>query len=263
MTSTILDQILATKRQEVRDRRAKDPESALLARIDDLDPCRDFAGSLNAAVEQGNPGVIAEIKKASPSAGVLRDSFDPSAIAKSYESAGASCLSVLTDAEYFQGHEDYLVAARDACALPVLRKEFIVDPWQVLETRALGADAILLIVAALSREQLIELADAAATAALHCLVEVHDEDELAAALDLETRLIGVNNRNLKTFETRIDTTLRLASQVGEDRQLITESGIRTRDDVSRLRDSGIHRFLVGEAFMRAPDPGAQLRTLFR
>ncbi len=206
--------------------------------------------------------MIAEVKRASPSRGMLRVDYDPAAIAASYEKGGAACLSVLTDRDFFQGEDAHLRAARDACALPVLRKDFVVDAWQVYEARALGADCILLIVAALGDAQLAEFAGLARHLDLDVLVEVHDATELERALALDAPLIGINNRNLRTFETRIETTLELLASIPGDRLIVTESGIHTRDDVRRLRVAGVHAFLVGEAFMRAGNPGAELERLF-
>src|SRR6185369_12216131 len=234
----------------------------LAARVADAPPTRAFAAALESKIEEGLPAVIAEIKKASPSKGVMRADFDPAAIARSYAANGAACLSVLTDSDFFQGSEAFLAAARDACALPVLRKDFVLDPYQVYEARAIGADCILLIVAALGDAALLELALLAAELDLDVLVEVHDEEELERALAIPAPLIGVNNRDLRTFETSIDTSVRLAAQIPYDRLLVTESGIRTPDDVARLRADGIEVFLVGEAFMRATDPGAALARLF-
>ena len=223
---------------------------------------RGFHRKLYDRVAEGKPAVIAEIKKASPSKGVIREDFDPVDIARRYEENGAACLSVLTDQEFFQGHEDYLRAARNAVSLPVLRKDFIVDPWQVFETRAMGADAILLIVAALSDAQMDELYHAAQQAGCDVLVEVHSGEELERAMKLNVEVVGINNRDLRTFETRLDTTLELAPQVPADHLVVTESGIHTRADVRLMRDNGIHGFLVGEAFMREEDPGAALKKLF-
>jgi indole-3-glycerol phosphate synthase len=202
------------------------------------------------------------VKRASPSKGLLRDPFDPPAIAKTYEAHGAACLSVLTDVEFFQGATEYLVAARAACALPVIRKDFIVDPFQVLEARAMGADCILLIVAALEQEVMASLERLSLDLGMAVLVEVHDAEELDRALDLATPLVGINNRNLRTFETSLDTTLGLLDAIPPDRLVITESGIHSRNDVRRMRDRGVDAFLVGEAFMRAPDPGVELARLF-
>ena len=211
----------------------------------------------------GEAAVIAEIKKASPSKGVIREDFDPVAIAEAYQRGGAACLSVLTDRDFFQGHEDYLSAAREACDLPVIRKDFIVDPYQVVEARAIGADCILLIVAALDDATLAELDAAARELGMDVLVEVHDRTELERALRLELDLVGINNRNLRTFETRLETTLDLLDAVPPGCLVVTESGIHGRADVARMRASGVHAFLVGEAFMRAEDPGAELQYLFR
>jgi indole-3-glycerol phosphate synthase len=221
-------------------------------------PPRDFIGALRGK----NPAVIAEIKRASPSKGVLRADFDPAAIARSYEQGGAACMSVLTDLQFFQGSPEHLRAARGACRLPALRKDFVVDPYQVFESRALGADCILLIAACLSPGQMSELESIAETLRMAVLVEVHDRAELDLALRLKTPLLGVNNRNLKTFETRLETTLELAAHVPKDRLLVAESGILSRADVDKLRNGGVRAFLVGEAFMRAPDPGEALARLF-
>ncbi|HKE49503.1 MAG TPA: indole-3-glycerol phosphate synthase TrpC [Rhodanobacteraceae bacterium] len=258
----ILKKILARKVEEIRDRSARVSLTELSARAADQPPTRAFAAALESKIEDGLPAIIAEIKKASPSKGVMRTDFDPAAIARSYEAHGAACLSVLTDADFFQGCEAFLEAARNACKLPVLRKDFVLDPYQVYEARAIGADCILLIVAALGDASLLELALLAAELDLDVLVEVHDEEELERALAIPAPLIGVNNRDLRTFETSIETTLRLAAQIPYDRLLVTESGIRTPDDVARLRTEGIEAFLVGETFMRAPDPGAALARLF-
>lgn len=260
--SDILQRILARKAEEVAERSARVTLAELSARIHALPPTRGFADALEAKIDAGQPAVIAEIKKASPSKGVIRANFDPAAIAASYARAGAACLSVLTDADFFHGHEDALAQARAACELPVLRKDFIVDEYQVHEARAIGADAILLIVAALDDAHLLHLSLLAAELDLDVLVEVHDEAELERALDIPATLIGVNNRNLRTFETSLDTTLRLRPAVDYDRTIVAESGIRTREDVRALRDVGIGAFLVGEAFMRADDPGAELARLF-
>jgi indole-3-glycerol phosphate synthase len=258
----ILKKILARKVEEIRDRSARISLAELSARASDQPPTRAFAAALESKIDEGLPAVIGEIKKASPSKGVMRPDFDPAAIARSYASNGAACLSVLTDSEFFQGSEAFLAAARGACELPVLRKDFTIDPYQVYEARAIGADCILLIVAALGDAALLELALLAAELDLDVLVEVHDEEELERALAIPAPLIGVNNRDLRTFETSIETTLRLAPQIPYDRLLVTESGIRTPDDVARLRAEGIEAFLVGETFMRAADPGAALAKLF-
>jgi indole-3-glycerol phosphate synthase len=258
----LLKKILARKAEEIRERSARVSLSELSSRAADQPPTRGFAAALEAKIEAGLPAVIAEIKKASPSKGVMRPDFDPAAIARSYAANGAACLSVLTDADFFHGSEAFLDAARSACDLPVLRKDFTLDAYQVYEARAIGADCILLIVAALGDAALLEMSLLAAELDLDVLIEVHDEEELERALAIPAPLIGVNNRDLRTFETSIDTTLRLAVQIPYDRLLVTESGIRTRDDVARLRAEGIEAFLIGETFMRARDPGAELARLF-
>lgn len=263
----ILQRILDRKAGEIAERSARVPLDALRARLADAPPVRGFAAALAAKRDAGSPAVIAEIKKASPSKGVIRPDFDPPAIARGYEAAGAACLSVLTDVDFFQGADAYLQQARAACALPVLRKDFTVDPYQIVEARALGADCILLIVSALDDAQLSSLYREAMTIGLDVLVEVHDGDELRRALALPAidgreALIGVNNRNLRTFEVSLDTTLSLLAAMPPERPLITESGIATRDDVARMRAAGVDGFLVGESFMRDPDPGAALRRLF-
>ncbi|MCW5623729.1 MAG: indole-3-glycerol phosphate synthase TrpC [Burkholderiales bacterium] len=259
----ILDRILAVKRDEVDAARRQRSLSATMQAAAEQPPARDFVGALQAKVAAGAAAVIAEIKKASPSKGLLRADFDPPEIARSYACHGAACLSVLTDEQFFQGAPAYLQAARAACDLPVLRKDFMIDPYQVFEARAWGADCILLIVAALDQGRMHELEAAAAEAGLAVLVEVHDGAELDRALDLKTPLLGINNRNLRTFDTTLDTTLALLDRVPPGKQVITESGIHTPDDVGRMRRHGVHAFLVGEAFMRAPDPGAELARLFR
>jgi len=260
--SDILKKILARKSEEIRDRSGRVSLVELSGRAADQPPTRGFAAALEAKIEAGEAAVIAEIKKASPSKGVMRTDFDPAAIARSYEANGAACLSVLTDADFFQGSEAFLEAARNACHLPVLRKDFTIDPYQVYEARAIGADCILLIVAALGDAALLELSLLAAELDLDVLIEVHDDEELERALAIPAPLIGVNNRDLRTFETTLETTLRLAPHIPYDRLLVTESGIRTPNDVARLRAEGIEAFLVGETFMRAPDPGAALAKLF-
>jgi indole-3-glycerol phosphate synthase len=258
----VLQRILARKVEEIRARSAQTSLVELSARVADLPPTRGFVAALEAKIEAGLPAVIAEVKKASPSKGVIRVDFDPAAIARSYAAGGAACLSVLTDADFFQGSEAYLQQAREACDLPVLRKDFTIDPYQVYESRAIGADGILLIVAALGDASLLELALLAAELDLDVLVEVHDEAELERALDIPAPLIGINNRDLRTFDTSLDTTLRLKGRVDDGRVLVTESGIHTPDDVARMRAAGVEAFLVGEAFMRARDPGAELARLF-
>lgn len=258
----ILARILQTKAVEVEQARAALPLAEVKARAAAAAPARDFVGAIRSRVEARRPAVIAEIKKASPSRGVIREDFRPAEIARSYELGGAACLSVLTDAQYFQGSLAYMTEAREACSLPVLRKEFILDEYQVHEARAAGADAILLIVAALddARMQAFEaIADALGMAVL---VESHDAAELERALRLKTPLIGINNRDLRTFETSLETTYGLLRQIDGDRLVVTESGILDRSHVDAMRAHDVHGFLVGEAFMRAPDPGTQLRALF-
>ena len=260
--SDILDRIIAVKRQEVPAARARHSDAALRELAAAQTAPRGFAAALRAKVAAGLPAVIAEIKKASPSKGVIREHFLPAEIAASYARHGAACLSVLTDQQFFQGHADYLRQARAACTLPVLRKDFMVDPYQVLEARAMGADCILLIAACLSDAQMAELEACAIALGLDTLVEVHDGAELARALRLKTPLVGINNRNLRTFEVRLDTTLGLLGQMPADRLLVTESGITGPADVQRMRAAQVHAFLVGEAFMRADDPGVALAALF-
>jgi indole-3-glycerol phosphate synthase len=260
--SDILRRILDTKRREVLEASAAVPLAQMQHRARAAPPPRDFVGALRAAIDAGRAAVIAEAKRASPSKGLLRAHFDPAAIARSYEQGGAACLSVLTDRDYFQGAPEHLAAARAACALPVLRKDFTVDPYQVYEARALGADCILLIAAALERSAMRALETVALDLGMSVLVEVHDERELDAALQLRTPLVGVNNRDLRTFETRLERTIELLPRVPSPRVLVSESGITTREDVQRLWASGVRAFLVGEAFMRAPDPGISLKSLF-
>lgn len=261
-TPTILTRILARKEQEVAERRQAVSETDLLALAEKQSAPRGFIDALNQRISAGDPAVIAEIKKASPSKGVMREDFHPADIAQRYAEGGAACLSVLTDADFFQGHEDYLIAARDACDLPVIRKDFITHGYQVTEARAIGADCILLIVSALSDAQLRDLHDQANALGMDVLVEVHDADELARALALELKLVGINNRNLHTFDTRLNTTLDLLPQIPEDVTVITESGIHTRDDVALMRRHHVNGFLVGEAFMREASPGDALKRLF-
>ena len=258
----ILERILARKRAELEAARVAVPLAQIEARARLAPPPRDFAGALRARIGAGRPAVIAEIKKASPSRGVLREDFDPDAIARAYARGGAACLSVLTDRAFFQGSAGHLAAARAASGLPVLRKDFIVDPYQVAEARAMGADCVLLIVAALDPAQMGELESAARELGMAVLVEVHDRDELASALALSTPLLGINNRNLRTFETRLETTLGLLGAIPDDRIVVTESGIMSREDVQRMREAGVSAFLVGEALMRADDPGKALEELF-
>ncbi|RKZ33674.1 MAG: indole-3-glycerol phosphate synthase TrpC [Gammaproteobacteria bacterium] len=257
-----MKRILRRKSEEIVERCERVPLAELSRQMESAPPVRPFAAALIARATEGEAAVIAEVKRASPSKGVLREDFEPAAIARSYELGGATTLSVLTDRDFFQGADEYLQQARDACVLPVLRKDFVVDPYQVYEARVLGADAILLIVAALGDAQLTELSGLATHLGMDVLVEVHDGDELERALPLKTPLVGINNRNLHNFETRLETTLNLLEHIPEDRLVVTESGVHTRDDVTRLRARGVHAFLVGEAFMRAPDPGQRLRSLF-
>jgi len=258
----ILNRILARKQQEIEERQLSVPLESLQQEVADASPPRGFVAALKGRVGLGEAAVIAEIKKASPSKGVIREDFDVVAIARSYAAGGASCLSVLTDRDFFQGHEDFLVAARSACVLPVIRKDFIMNPYQVVESRSLGADCILLIVAALDDEILADLHKDAQALGMDVLVEVHDRDELERALKLDLELIGINNRDLRTFDTSLDTTIDLLELVPGDCLVVTESGIHTRDDIALMREHDVHAFLVGEAFMRVPDPGQGLQQLF-
>jgi indole-3-glycerol phosphate synthase len=260
--SDVLDRIVAVKREEVAAAKALRDGVSLRAQAEAMPAARGFAAALRSKIAQGRAAVIAEVKKASPSKGVLRAHFVPTEIATSYERGGAACLSVLTDESFFQGSAEYLKQARAACALPVLRKDFIVDAYQVNEARVMGADCILLIVACLDDVQMTDLEAQAMALGMDVLVEAHDGAELDRALRLKTPLIGINNRNLRSFEVSLDTTLSLKSAVPADRLLITESGILTPTDVKRMRDAAVHAFLVGEAFMRADDPGAALADLF-
>ena len=260
--SDILNKILATKADEVAAARLVEPLEVVREAAEWMPPPRDFVGAIRAKIEANQAAVIAEIKKASPSKGVIREHFRPAEIAASYAAGGAACLSVLTDKEYFQGSPEYLKAARDACDLPVLRKDFMIDPYQVYEARAMGADCILLIVAALSLAQMQELEGIALSLGMAVLVESHDGDELDISLQLKTPLIGINNRNLRTFETRLETTIDLVDDIPVDRIVVTESGILSPAAVSLMRGHDVETFLVGEAFMRADDPGAELARLF-
>jgi indole-3-glycerol phosphate synthase len=260
--SDILNKIVAVKREEIAAARRRRDMASLRRDAESLGGQRDFAGALRAKIDAGRAAVIAEVKKASPSKGVLREHFVPADIAASYEHGGAACLSVLTDVQFFQGHAEYLQQARDACALPVLRKDFMVDTYQVFEARAMGADCILLIAACLDDALMADLEAQALALGLAVLVEVHDGAELDRALRLKTALVGINNRNLRTFEVTLDTTLGLLPNVPKDRLLVTESGILGPADVKRMRDANVHAFLVGEAFMRAANPGAALASLF-
>ena len=260
---TVLQKILARKAEEVAERRAQVSFAELEQQARAADAPRGFAAALLAQAARKQPAVIAEVKKASPSKGVLRENFLPAEIARSYEEGGATCLSVLTDIDFFQGADAYLQQARAACSLPVIRKDFMIDPYQVVEARAIGADCILLIVSALDDVRMAELAAVAKEQNLDVLVEVHDGEELERALKtLDTRLIGINNRNLHTFEVSLDTTLDLLPEIPRDRLVVTESGILNRADVELMEVSEVYSFLVGEAFMRADEPGAELRRLF-
>lgn len=260
--SDILNTILARKADEIAERSARTPLAELIARADDAAPVRGFADALHERIATGDAAVIAEIKKASPSKGVIRPDFRPGEIAMSYEFGGAACLSVLTDVDFFQGADAYLQQAREACTLPVLRKDFTIDPYQVYEARVLGADCILLIVAALDDAQLVDLSGLAMQLDMDVLVEVHDIDELERALQVPVPLVGINNRNLRTFEVSLENTLAMKDAVPKDRLLVTESGIVVADDVARMRAAGVDAFLVGETFMRADEPGDALRQLF-
>jgi len=258
----ILAKILETKKAEVATARQMRSESDVLREAKSRKDLRGFARAIEEKIAQGKPAVIAEIKKASPSKGVIRENFNPVDIASSYAAHGAACLSVLTDVQFFQGSYDYLRQARAACTLPVLRKDFMIDPYQIIHARALGADCILLIAAALSPQQLREFEGVAKELGMDVLVEVHDRAELDIALQLDTSLLGINNRNLRTFETSLNNTLDLLEAIPESKRVVTESGILQPADVKLMRDNGVHAFLVGEAFMRAPDPGVALQQLF-
>ncbi len=260
--SDILNKILATKRRELNDALQAAPLLAVRASAESLPKPRDFVGAIRAKIAAGNAAVIAEIKKASPSKGVIRADFKPAEIAKSYEAGGAACLSVLTDVEYFQGSAEYLKQAREACSLPVLRKDFMIDAYQVYEARAMGADCILLIAAAIDLPKMRELESIAHELGMAVLVEVHNGEELDLALQLETPLLGINNRNLRTFDVTLDTTLGLLARIPAGKIVVTESGIFTADDVKLMRKINVHTFLVGEAFMRQTDPGVELAKVF-
>ncbi|HCY15231.1 MAG: indole-3-glycerol-phosphate synthase [Curvibacter sp. GWA2_64_110] len=260
--SDILNQIVDVKRQEIAAALKKKSLAAMRADAESRVLTRDFVGAMRAKMAAGQAAVIAEIKKASPSKGILRTDFEPADIAQSYAENGAACLSVLTDRQFFQGQPDYLKQARASCELPVLRKDFMVDPYQIYESRAMGADCILLIAACLEDGQMAELEAIARSLDMAVLVEVHDAAELERALKLKTPLVGINNRNLRTFEVTLETTLSLRDRVPADRLLVAESGILGRADVQRMREAGVNAFLVGEAFMRAPDPGVALAELF-
>ncbi len=258
----VLERILAVKADEVATARQLRSESELRREAEARQDVRGFGAALEARIAGGHAGVIAEIKKASPSKGVIRPDFHPAAIAGSYAAHGAACLSVLTDVKFFQGSHDFLRQARAACSLPVLRKDFIIDPYQVVEARALGADCVLLIVAALKRSQLRDLEALAHELGMDVLVEVHDAKELDVALDMNTPLLGINNRNLRTFEVSLQTTLDLLPRIPAGKRVITESAIVTPEDVRIMREHDVHAFLVGETFMRAAEPGAELQRLF-
>lgn len=264
-TPDILKKIILRKEQEIIDRKATASQGTLMEKaLEALMtlPVRGFVDSMQKSINDNKSAVIAEVKKASPSKGVIRENFVPAEIAKSYEQGGASCLSVLTDIDFFQGSDEYLKQARAACDLPVIRKDFIVDTYQVYEARAMGADCILLIVAVLSDEQMATLYQLALDLKMDVLIEVHDEEELHRALPLGATLVGINNRNLRNFDTSLNTTIDLLEQIPSDRIVVTESGIHTADDVKQMRDNNVNAFLVGEAFMRAEEPGAELKKLF-
>ena len=261
-TPDILKKIIARKHEEIAERSQKVSLAEMIECAAAADPCRGFVDAMKNKIAAGQSAVIAEIKKASPSKGVMREYFVPAEIAVSYEKGGAACLSILTDKDFFQGSEEYLQQARAACSLPVIRKDFIIDPYQVYEARAINADCILLIVAALEDEQMKALADLATQLGMDVLVEVHDAEELARALPLNLPLVGINNRNLRTFEVSLQTTLDMLVSIPDDRIVVTESAIHSVDDVKLMREHAVNAFLVGEAFMRAEDPGAQLATLF-
>jgi len=259
----ILNKILARKEQEISDRKIHRPQTELESLLATASPVRGFVQALQVKMQQQKPAVIAEIKKASPSKGVIRENFNPAEIARQYQQGGAACLSVLTDVDFFQGADEYLIAARAACDLPVIRKDFIIDPYQLFEARVMGADCILLIVAALDQPQLIQLHRQATQLGLDVLVEVHDDEEMTRALELDLAMIGINNRNLRTFETSLYTTLQMLNRVPQDCFVVTESGIHTQQDVRFMRDHQVNAFLVGEAFMRADNPGAALAEIFK
>lgn len=261
-TPDILKKILQRKHEEIAERSQKTGLQQLKQQAQAASPTRGFINAIAAKIKQGKPGIIAEIKKASPSKGVIRENFDPVAIAKNYEQHGAACLSILTDRDFFQGHEDYLQQARAATRLPVIRKDFIIDPYQVYEARAINADCILLIVAALDDEKLNELLSLAHELNMDVLMEVHDAEEMRRAIQTGVKLIGINNRNLRTFELSLNTTLDMLDRVPADRLLVTESGILSPQDVTLMRNHKVNAFLVGEAFMRAENPGEKMAELF-
>ena len=261
-TPDILKKIINRKHQEITERQKSVSLNTLIEAAKTASPVRGFVASMQSNIGAGKPAVIAEIKKASPSKGVMRENFNPAEIAKSYEEGGASCLSILTDIDFFQGSDEYLKQARNACSLPVIRKDFIIDPYQVYEARAMGADCILLIVAVLDNKKLNQLYTLATALGMDVLIEVHDEEELLRSLPLGAVLVGINNRNLRTFETSLRTTIDLLPQIPEGRIVVTESGIHNANDVSLMRDNAVNAFLVGEAFMRADEPGEALKELF-
>ncbi|KHF24148.1 indole-3-glycerol phosphate synthase TrpC [Solemya velum gill symbiont] len=261
-TPDILKKIVARKLEEIAERIAVVDLDAIIAKAKEAEVPRGFSRAIEEKINAGKAGVIAEIKKASPSKGVLREDFDPAEIARSYEWGGAACLSILTDKDFFQGAEEYLVEASAACSLPVIRKDFIIDPYQVYEARAIGADCILLIAACLEDAQMRNLNTLAHQLGMDVLIEVHDAEELERALPLNNRLIGINNRNLRTFDVSLQTTIDLLEMIPDDRIVVTESGIHSREDVKLMRDNSINAFLVGEAFMRTPNPGKTLAELF-
>jgi indole-3-glycerol phosphate synthase len=260
--SDILNKILARKAEEIAQRQTQTSLNELQKRIQQASPVRGFVNALQSKISANQSAVIAEIKKASPSKGVIRPDFNPPEIAKSYQQGGAACLSVLTDVDFFQGSDAYLQQARAACSLPVIRKDFIIDSYQINEARALEADCILLIVAALDQPQLLDLYQCARELSLDVLVEVHDEAEMERALQIDLPMVGINNRNLRTFETSLQTTINMLGMVPENCFVVTESGIHTRQDVALMRSHQVNAFLVGEAFMRAPDPGSELAAIF-
>jgi len=262
-TPDILKKIITRKKEEIKERKASLPLREIKKRVQDANPTHDFESAIQQQLTAGKPAIIAEIKKASPSRGTICEDFDPVALAQCYEKAGATCLSVLTDVDFFQGSDKDLSAARAACLLPILRKDFIIDPYQVYESRMIGADCILLIVAALTDKNIQELSELATELDMDVLIEVHDREELERGLMLRTPLIGINNRNLHTFETDIQTTLELLPDVFHDRIIVTESGIHTIEDVKEMRKHSVDTFLVGEAFMSSDDPGKKLKELFK
>jgi len=261
-TPDILKKIIKRKFEEISERSQNISIEQLKQEAKNIEPTRGFVKAIENKIAQNKPGIIAEIKKASPSKGILRENFIPAEIAKSYEQAGAACLSVLTDVDFFQGGDEYLKQARAACSLPVIRKDFIVDPYQVYEAKVMGADCILLIVAALEDQQMKLLCELATELGLDVLIEVHDKEELLRALPLNMKLVGINNRNLRTFEVSLQTTIELLNIIPDDRIVVTESGIHSSSDVKLMQENNVNSFLVGEAFMRAEDPGKQLQEIF-